>query len=51
MLVYKSNGLRKTLSLANEHIETAIAALEELPSSEAKSALIQLARNLPTRND
>lgn len=51
LLVYKSSGLKKTLALAHEHIDTAIAALEGLPPSEAKSALIQLARNLPTRKD
>lgn len=49
--MYKSSGLKKTLSLANEHIEAAIASIDKLPPSEAKSALIQLAKNLPTRND
>ncbi|KAI9336887.1 isoprenoid synthase domain-containing protein [Pilaira anomala] len=51
VLVYKSSGLKKTLTLANQHVESAIASIDKLPSSEAKSALIQLARNLPTRKD
>lgn len=51
LLVYKSSGLKKTLALANEHIDLSIKALEKLPDTEARSALTQLARNLPTRKD
>ncbi|KAI9483693.1 MAG: solanesyl pyrophosphate synthase [Benjaminiella poitrasii] len=51
MLVYKSSGLKKTLSLANEHIKLAVAAIEKLPPSNAQTALIQLAKNLPTRKN
>ncbi|KAK4515157.1 uncharacterized protein ATC70_002767 [Mucor velutinosus] len=51
LLVYQSSGLKKTLALANKHIDLAISAIEQLPSSEAQAALIQLARNLTTRKD
>ncbi|GAA5804957.1 solanesyl pyrophosphate synthase [Helicostylum pulchrum] len=51
VLVYKSSGLKKTLVLANQHVESAVESIAKLPSSEAKSALIQLAKNLPTRKD
>jgi hexaprenyl-diphosphate synthase len=50
-LVYQSSGLKKTLELANKHIDLAVSAIEQLPPSEAQSALIQLARNLSTRKD
>ncbi|KAI8646712.1 solanesyl pyrophosphate synthase [Parasitella parasitica] len=51
LLVYQSSGLKKTLALANKHVELAVSAIEHLPPSEAQAALIQLARNLPTRKD
>lgn len=50
-MVYKSSGLKRTLTLANTHIESAISAIEKLPPSEAQLALIQLAKNLTTRKD
>lgn len=51
LLVYQSSGLKKTLALANKHIDLAVSAIEQLPPSEAQAALIQLARNLSTRKD
>ncbi|KAI7900035.1 isoprenoid synthase domain-containing protein [Cokeromyces recurvatus] len=51
ILIYKSNGLKKTLLLAKEHIELATTAIEKLAPSDAQTALIQLAKNLPSRNN
>ncbi|KAI8989594.1 isoprenoid synthase domain-containing protein [Pilobolus umbonatus] len=50
-LVYKSNGLKKTLELINEHTVSAINEIKKLPPSDAQSALIQLANNLSTKKD
>ncbi|KAI8098968.1 solanesyl pyrophosphate synthase [Halteromyces radiatus] len=44
--VYQSNGLKRSLSLADTHVQTAIKAINHLPPSTAQEALIQLARNL-----
>lgn len=51
MLVYQSNGLQMTHELATKHIDAAILALDKLPNSDAKLALVQLAKNLPTRKE
>ncbi|KAI8047095.1 isoprenoid synthase domain-containing protein [Gilbertella persicaria] len=51
VLIYKSSALKQTLALANQHIESAISTIEKLPPSDSQSALIQLARNLPTRKE
>ncbi|ORE10273.1 terpenoid synthase [Rhizopus microsporus var. microsporus] len=48
-LVYKSDGLKKTLDLATLHCGYAIDALNKLPSSDARSALIQITEKLLTR--
>ncbi|KAI8378070.1 solanesyl pyrophosphate synthase [Radiomyces spectabilis] len=49
LLVYQSNGLKKTLGLAESHCKQAIDALHKLPPSEARSALVQLTEKLLTR--
>ncbi|KAJ8653666.1 hypothetical protein O0I10_010704 [Lichtheimia ornata] len=49
LLVYQSDGLKKTLSLAEEHCSTAISLISQLPPSDARSALIQLTEKLLTR--
>ncbi|KAI8387471.1 isoprenoid synthase domain-containing protein [Blakeslea trispora] len=51
VMIYKSSALKRTLELANTHIDLAIAAIEKLPSSDSRSALIQLAKNLPSRKE
>ncbi|KAI8372341.1 solanesyl pyrophosphate synthase [Choanephora cucurbitarum] len=51
VLIYKSSALKRTLDLANLHIDSAIAAIEKLPPSDSRSALIQLAKNLPSRKE
>ncbi|CAO3620737.1 unnamed protein product [Cunninghamella blakesleeana] len=48
-LVYNSNGLKKTMDLAKEHCDLAIEAIQQLPSSDAQQALIQLATKSLTR--
>ncbi|KAI8388373.1 isoprenoid synthase domain-containing protein [Radiomyces spectabilis] len=50
VLVYQSNGLKKTLALVTQHCDQAVAAIQTLPRSKAQSALIQLASNLPSRS-
>ncbi|KAI9253377.1 isoprenoid synthase domain-containing protein [Phascolomyces articulosus] len=47
--VYQSDGLKKTLQLAEEHCHLAISAIKKLPPSDARSALIQLTEKLLTR--
>ncbi|KAI7850700.1 solanesyl pyrophosphate synthase [Circinella umbellata] len=49
LLVYQSDGLKKTLALAEEHCNLAITAIKKLPPSDARSALIQLTEKLLTR--
>ncbi|KAI7869974.1 solanesyl pyrophosphate synthase [Spinellus fusiger] len=49
VLVYQSDGLKKTLSLAKMHCQLAIDSLHQLPPSDARSALIQLTQKLLTR--
>ncbi|ORX51216.1 terpenoid synthase [Hesseltinella vesiculosa] len=48
-LVYQSNGLKRTLALAEEHCQLAINAVEKLPPSDAQLALVQLAKKSLTR--
>lgn len=43
-LVYQSDGLKKTLNLAEVHCNYAIDSLNKLPPSDARSALIQMWR-------
>ncbi|KAI9309003.1 isoprenoid synthase domain-containing protein [Cunninghamella echinulata] len=45
-LVYQSNGLKRTLELADTHKLQAIESIQKLPSSKAQQALIQLAKNV-----
>ncbi|KAI8331740.1 isoprenoid synthase domain-containing protein [Chlamydoabsidia padenii] len=45
-LVYQTDGLKRTLSLADTHCQNAIHAISKLPPSIAQDALIQLARTL-----
>ncbi|KAI8371258.1 isoprenoid synthase domain-containing protein [Choanephora cucurbitarum] len=47
--VYQSDGLKKTLKLAEYHCQLAIHALIQLPPSDARSALIQITEKLLTR--
>ncbi|KAI7886239.1 solanesyl pyrophosphate synthase [Lichtheimia hyalospora FSU 10163] len=49
LLVYQSDGLKKTLALAEERCSEAIALISKLPPSDARSALIQLTEKLLTR--
>ncbi|CAJ0911956.1 11850_t:CDS:2 [Entrophospora sp. SA101] len=42
-LVYQSNGIEKTKLLASSHCQKAITAISQLPESDARDALIQLA--------
>ncbi|KAG1145242.1 hypothetical protein G6F37_005675 [Rhizopus arrhizus] len=48
-LVYRSDGLKKTLDLATLHCKYAIESLNKLPASDARSALIQITEKLLTR--
>jgi hexaprenyl-diphosphate synthase len=48
-LVYQSDGLKKTLDLAEVHCKLATDALYRLPPSDARSALIQITEKLLTR--
>ncbi|CAO0800799.1 unnamed protein product [Mucor circinelloides] len=48
-LVYQSDGLKKTLDLAQIHCKLATDALYKLPSSDARSALVQITEKLLTR--
>ncbi|KAI9276093.1 isoprenoid synthase domain-containing protein [Sporodiniella umbellata] len=48
-LVYKSDGLKKTLNLAKTHCKYAIDELNKLPPSDARTALIQITEKLLTR--
>ncbi|KAG2230361.1 solanesyl pyrophosphate synthase [Thamnidium elegans] len=48
-LVYQSDGLKKTLNLAEIHCKYATDALIKLPASDARSALIQITEKLLTR--
>ncbi|RCH83737.1 coq1 putative hexaprenyl diphosphate synthase, partial [Rhizopus stolonifer] len=48
-LVYKSDGLKKTLDLAKTHCKYAIDELNKLPPSDARTALIQITEKLLTR--
>jgi all-trans-nonaprenyl-diphosphate synthase len=41
-LVYSSNGISRSRDLAKSHINSALTALEWLPSSEPKQSLIGL---------
>ncbi|CAO3623157.1 unnamed protein product [Cunninghamella echinulata] len=45
-LVYQSNGLKRTLELADTYKLRAIESIQKLPSSKAQQALIQLAKNV-----
>ncbi|KAI8368736.1 solanesyl pyrophosphate synthase [Blakeslea trispora] len=47
--VYQSDGLKKTLKLAEYHCQLAIQALNQLPPSDARSALVQITEKLLTR--
>ncbi|KAF7727343.1 coq1 putative hexaprenyl diphosphate synthase [Apophysomyces ossiformis] len=49
LLVYRSNGLKKTTVLAEKHCTLAIEAISKLPPSDARLALIQLTEKLLTR--
>ncbi|OZJ02995.1 hypothetical protein BZG36_03131 [Bifiguratus adelaidae] len=49
MLVYESNGLAQTKSLAEDHCQKAIDIISVLPDSEAKTALIQLTQKVVSR--
>ncbi|KAI9276246.1 isoprenoid synthase domain-containing protein [Sporodiniella umbellata] len=49
--VHESQGLKKTFDLIDHHIEKAIESIEPLPASNAKAALVQLARLVPTKQD
>ncbi|KAL0083702.1 Solanesyl pyrophosphate synthase [Phycomyces blakesleeanus] len=49
LYVYQSDGLKKTLGLAEKHCQLAIDSLNQLPPSDARSALIQLTQKLLTR--
>lgn len=48
-LVYQSDGLKKTLKLAEIHCKLATDALYKLPASDARSALVQITEKLLTR--
>ncbi|CAO3655351.1 unnamed protein product [Mucor hiemalis] len=48
-LVYQSDGLKKTLNLAEVHCKYAIDSLNKLPPSDARSALVQITEKLLTR--
>ncbi|KAI8993376.1 isoprenoid synthase domain-containing protein [Pilobolus umbonatus] len=48
-LVYQSDGLKKTLELAELHCKYATDALYQLPPSDARSALLQITAKLLTR--
>ncbi|KAI8327860.1 isoprenoid synthase domain-containing protein [Chlamydoabsidia padenii] len=48
-LVYQSNGLKRTMVLAEKHCQLAIDAIQQLPPSDAQAALIQLSRKSLTR--
>ncbi|KAI9470028.1 MAG: solanesyl pyrophosphate synthase [Benjaminiella poitrasii] len=48
-LVYQSDGLKKTLELAEHHCRLATDALYKLPPSDARAALIQITEKLLTR--
>ena len=41
-LIHQSEGIAKSRELANQHVEQAIACLEDLPSSEPQKALVEL---------
>ena len=47
--MYQSDGLKKTLKLAEEHCKYATDALNRLPPSDARSALIQITEKLLSR--
>ncbi|ORY97508.1 solanesyl pyrophosphate synthase [Syncephalastrum racemosum] len=47
--VYQSDGLKKTMGLAESHCKTAIETISRLPPSDARAALIQLTEKLLTR--
>ncbi|KAI8089128.1 isoprenoid synthase domain-containing protein [Halteromyces radiatus] len=49
LLVYQSNGLKRTMALAEKHCQLAIDAIQQLPPSDAQAALIQLSRKSLTR--
>lgn len=48
-LVLKSQGLEQTRRLAQIHCQRAIAAVNQLPDSQAKTALIQLTEKVLDR--
>ncbi|KAG2181829.1 hypothetical protein INT44_008645, partial [Umbelopsis vinacea] len=48
-LVYKSDGLKQTMVLAESHCQAAINAISQLPPSDARSAMIQLTEKVLTR--
>ncbi|KAG0365865.1 isoprenoid synthase domain-containing protein [Gamsiella multidivaricata] len=50
-LVLKSNGLEQTRMLAQSHCQKAIAAISQLPDSQAKTALIQLTEKVLDRKN
>ncbi|KAL1935684.1 hypothetical protein VTP01DRAFT_4824, partial [Rhizomucor pusillus] len=49
LLVYQSDGLKRTLALAEKHCNEAIDAIMQLPPSDARSALVQLTQKLLSR--
>ncbi|KAI7852966.1 isoprenoid synthase domain-containing protein [Circinella umbellata] len=51
LYVYQSGGLKKTLALAESHCQSAIDAINQLPPSDARSALVQLSSNLIRRKN
>ncbi|KAJ1555199.1 coq1 putative hexaprenyl diphosphate synthase [Cladochytrium tenue] len=48
-LVRQSNGVAQTRELAAAHCDAAVAAIAALPPSQARTALIQLAKSILTR--
>ncbi|KAI9321077.1 isoprenoid synthase domain-containing protein [Dichotomocladium elegans] len=50
LMVYRGDGLKKTLALAESHCNKAVEAVDSLPPSDARSALVQLAQNLLKRS-
>ncbi|KAI9258074.1 isoprenoid synthase domain-containing protein [Phascolomyces articulosus] len=51
LYVYQSGGLKKTLALAESHCQSAIESINQLPPSDARSALAQLSTNLIRRKN
>ncbi|RCH94212.1 coq1 putative hexaprenyl diphosphate synthase [Rhizopus azygosporus] len=51
LLVYQTNAFKDVMTLADEHIKKAIDSIDHLPTSDARSALVQLVKNLPSRQE